>query len=83
MQLNGWSWSLTALGLFALVGLVWLPVVVIQILMSRKANRASSVATLGSDFHESFVSWFVLGVPAFLNVLGAFYLMVAKPLPLA
>lgn len=87
MQLNGWSltspWSLATLGLFALVGLLWLPVVVIQILMSRAANRATSIAALGPAFHRSFVSWFVLGIPAFLIVIVIFYLMVAKPLPLS
>lgn len=86
MQLNSWSllspWSIVVLALFALVGLLWLPVVVIQILMSREANRAASVAGLGARFHRRFIWWFVLGVPAFVIVVGIFYLMVAKPLPL-
>lgn len=86
MDMNGWSltspWSLTVLALYLLVGALWLPVVVIQILMSRAANRASSVASLEPAFHQRFVLWFVLGVPAFLLVVGIFYLMVAKPLAL-
>jgi len=87
MNLNGWPltspWSMAALGMFALVGLLWLPVVVIQILMSREANRAASVAALSGRFHRSFIYWFVLGVPAFLIVLAIFYLMLAKPLSVA
>ncbi len=87
MQLNGWSlyspWAVTVIGLFVLVGLLWLPVIVIQVVMSRAATRAASVAALGAGFHRSFVLWFVLGVPAFLIVIGLFYLMVAKPLPLS
>jgi uncharacterized membrane protein len=87
MTLNGWPldspWALTALGLFVLVGMLWLPVIVIQVLMSRAANRAASVAALGPGFHRSFTLWFVLGVPAFLIVVAIFYLMVAKPLPLS
>ena len=86
MRMNGWPldspWALTALGLFALVGLLWLPVVVIQVLMSRAADRADSTAALDPGFHRSFTLWFVLGVPAFLIVIVLFYLMVAKPLSL-
>lgn len=87
MRLNGWPltspWAMTTVGLFLLVGLLWLPVIVIQVLMSRAANRATSVSVLGPAFHRSFILWFVLGVPAFLIVLVIFYLMVAKPLSLA
>jgi uncharacterized membrane protein len=87
MQLNGWAltspWALAALGLFLLVGALWLPVIVIQVLMSRAANRATSVAALEPGFHRRFMLWFVLGVPAFLIVVAIFYLMVAKPLSLA
>lgn len=87
MYLNGWAfdspWARAAIGLFTAVGLLWLPVVVIQILMSRAAERAPSIAALRPGFHRSFTLWFVLGVPAFLLVLVLFYLMVAKPLPLA
>lgn len=87
MRLNGWPldspWALASIGLFVVVGLLWLPVIVIQVLMSRAANRAPSIAALGPVFHRSFVLWFVLGVPAFLIVLGILYLMVVKPLPLA
>lgn len=85
VHLNQWSltspWALTVLGLYGLVGLFWLPVVAIQVLMSREAARVSSVAELGDGFHRRFRVWFVLGVPAFLLVIGIFYLMIALPLP--
>ena len=85
INLNQWSllspWSLSVLALYATVGALWLPVVVIQILMSREANRAPTIADLSPGFHRQFLAWFVLGVPAFLIVLLLFYLMVAKPLP--
>lgn len=87
MEMNGWPldspWALTVIGLFLAVGLLWLPVIVIQVLMSRAANRAPAVVALGPAFHRSFLLWFVLGVPAFLIVLVIFYLMVAKPLALS
>lgn len=84
VHLNNWSlispWSLTVLGLYGLVGLLWLPVVVIQILMSSEADKASSIADLKESFHRRYLIWFVLGVPAFFIVIGIFYLMIALPL---
>ena len=84
VNLNQWSflspWSLTVLGLYSVVGLFWLPVVVIQILMSREADRVSSIAELKPGFHRRYLTWFALGVPAFLIVTLIFYLMIAKPL---
>lgn len=85
INLNQWSlassWSLVVFGLYAAVGAFWLPVVAIQILMSREANRAPSIDHLKPDFHRRYLIWFALGVPAFLIVIGLFYLMIAKPLP--
>jgi uncharacterized membrane protein len=82
MHLNAWSfdspWSVAVLGLFLLVGVLWLPVVVIQVLMCREANRVATVADLSARFHRRFISWFVLGVPAFIVVLVIFLLMVAS-----
>lgn len=84
VHMNQWSltspWSLTVLGLYVLVGAFWLPVVVIQILMSREAAVARSMSDLTATFHRRFLIWFVLGVPAFLIVIVIFYLMIAKPL---
>jgi len=84
INLNQWSllspWSITVIGLYGAVGLLWVPVIVIQILMSREANKASSVAELKPGFHRRYLTWFALGVPAFLIVIYVFYLMIAKPL---
>jgi uncharacterized membrane protein len=84
VHLNNWSlfspWALTVLSLYGVVGLLWLPVVVIQVCMSREAARASSIAVLPEGFHRRYRIWFVLGVPAFLIVIGIFYLMIAIPL---
>lgn len=84
MQIDSWSptspWALTVVGLFTAVGICWLPVVVIQVMLSREAERVASVAGLSATFHRRFKTWFVLGIPAFLLVIALFYLMVAKPL---
>jgi uncharacterized membrane protein len=84
MHLNSWPmlspWSMTVLILYVLIGLLWLPVLVIQIAMSREAERAVSTKNLTADFHRRFIAWFILGIPAFIIVLVIFYLMVVKPL---
>lgn len=65
--------------LYLLTGACWVPVVFIQIRLSREAERAVSIAALPDAFHQWFRRWFVLGVPAFLAVMAIFLLMVAKP----
>lgn len=85
LRLDSWSvlsvWSVTVLSLFIIIGLLWLPVVVIQIAMSREASRAGSIKDLSVRFHRRFLLWFSLGVPAFIAVIVMFLLMVTKPLP--
>lgn len=84
MQLHGWShtspWSITTWSLFALTGACWLPVVVMQIRLSREADRVPSIEALPARFHRWFRLWFVLGIPAFASVVLLFYLMIAKPI---
>ena len=84
LHLNGWSlaspWVLASAGLFVLIGCLWLPVVYLQIELSREAQAALSIAALSPRFHRRFIYWFILGVPAFVGVVILFFLMVAKPL---
>lgn len=85
LHLNHWSlaspWALTSIGIFVLVGCFWLPVVYLQLALSREAQTASSVTSLTPRFHRRFRFWFVLGVPAFLSVVWLFYLMISKITP--
>jgi uncharacterized membrane protein len=85
MNLLGWSqaspWALLVWTLFVFVGLCWLPVVAIQIRLSREAQAAPSTERLAPRFHRLFRVWFGLGIPAFAAVVALFYLMVARPLP--
>lgn len=72
-------WVLAALGLYALTGACWLPVVAIQIRLARLAERArTSGSPLPPEFVRSMRLWFLLGWPAFLAVLAIFWLMVRK-----
>jgi uncharacterized membrane protein len=86
MNLLGWPlaspWSIAAWSLFGFTGACWLPVVAMQIWLSREADRVASVEALPARFHRWFRLWFLLGVPAFTAVVLLFYLMIAKPLPI-
>lgn len=80
----GWSWqspwTLSVLALFALAGACWLPVVWIQIQLSRLANAAPIIAQLPPEFLKLFRIWFLLGLPAFASVVSLIFMMVAKPM---
>jgi uncharacterized membrane protein len=84
MRVLGWplvsTWSLAVFGLYVFAGVCWLPVLAIQELLRREAQRATSIAALSEKFHRRFCAWFALGVPAFAAVLAIYWLMVAKPL---
>ena len=73
-------WLFFSILLYAIVGYCWLPVVWIQVRMKRLAEDAALAhKPLPPEYHRYFRWWFALGWPAFLGVLGIFYLMVAKP----
>lgn len=80
----GWSltepWILGALALYALAGLAWLPVVVLQIRMRDLARSAAAGdAPLPTAYHRLFRWWFALGFPGFGAVVAIFWLMITKP----
>jgi uncharacterized membrane protein len=81
---QGWPlttpWLLLSLGLYALAGACWLPVVWLQIRMQRLATAALEAGTeLPDAYRRCFHWWFALGWPAFSAVILVFYLMVVKP----
>jgi uncharacterized membrane protein len=66
------------LALYVFVGICWLPVVALQIQLRDAAVAARSVAELDARFHRRFRTWFVLGWPAFVGVMGLFGLMLTR-----
>ena len=73
-------WILASLALFALVGLCWLPVVAMQMRMHSLADAAAKAdGPLSAEFDSLYRTWFALGWPAFISVLGIIALMVFKP----
>ena len=77
----GQSWIAVSLALYVLIGLCWLPVVVLQIRMRDLAEAAVAAGepALPARYHALARVWFWLGWPAFLSMLAIFWLMIAKP----
>lgn len=80
----GWPWTtpwlLLSLGLYAVAGLCWLPVVVMQIDMAKMATQAQSQNTpLPEAYWRKSKQWETLGYPAFVAMLAVYFLMVYKP----
>ena len=83
-HLAGWpldsAWIVSALVLYALAGVCWLPVVVLQLRMAAMAEQAWQTGTpLPEAYHRHARAWTWLGIPAFTAMLVVYYLMVAKP----
>jgi uncharacterized membrane protein len=73
-------WLLLTFALYVLAFSCWAPVVWLQIKAQRLAQTAlDSGEPLGADYRRTMSIWFVLGWPAFLGLLGVYWLMVAKP----
>ena len=81
----GWSltdfWIATALVLYVVTGLFWLPVVWIQIQLRNMAREASAAGiALPARYFRLYRIWFACGFPAFFSVLGILWLMLTKPM---
>lgn len=80
----GWPWTapwlMLSLGLYAIAGMCWLPVVVMQINMAKMADHAHSQNTpLPDAYWRKSKQWETLGYPAFIAMLVVYFLMVYKP----
>ena len=73
-------WLVVAYGLYALAFACWAPVVWLQIRATRLAEAAlASGEPLSADYRRAMRLWFALGWPAFIGLMGVFWLMVARP----
>jgi uncharacterized membrane protein len=74
------GWVALSLILYAVAGACWLPVVWLQLRMRDLARVADNAgAPLPPVYWRHAGVWFWLGVPAFVALLGVYWLMVAKP----
>lgn len=73
-------WLVWTYALYALAGICWIPVVLIQIRMKQMLDRqAGGEAIDQAAYNRLFRWWFALGWPAFGGLIAVFFLMVAKP----
>jgi len=73
------NWVAISLALYVLAGICWIPVVWLQIRMSKLADEALKQQTsLSDDYWWYARTWFWLGVPAFISMVLVVFLMVFK-----
>ena len=73
-------WLATSLGLYAVAGLFWIPVVFMQIEMRDLARVADARGEpLPPRYFALFRRWFWFGIPGFGSVMLILWLMIAKP----
>jgi uncharacterized membrane protein len=73
-------WLATSLGLYAVAGLFWIPVVFMQIEMRDLARLAAAQNTpLPARYFMLYRRWFLFGIPGFGAVMAILWLMIAKP----
>jgi uncharacterized membrane protein len=74
-------WLLVSLGLYAVAGLFWVPVIFMQIEMRDLAQAAvAQHAPLPPRYFALFRRWFLFGIPGFGSVMMILWLMIAKPI---
>jgi uncharacterized membrane protein len=84
VHLAGWSlhepWLVVTYGLYGIAFACWAPVVWLQIKAQRLAQQALETGrALGPEYYRTMLCWFLLGWPAFLGLVGVYWLMIAKP----
>lgn len=74
------GWLALAILLYFFVGACWLPVVWLQLQMHKMVKETKAGGTPLPSRYETYArGWFALGWPAFISVIGIFYLMIVKP----
>ena len=73
-------WLMASLGLYAVAGLFWIPVVFMQIEMRDLAGAAvAQSGPLPPRYFVLFRRWFLFGIPGFGSVMLILWLMITKP----
>ena len=73
-------WLMSALGLYAVAGLFWVPVIFMQMEMRDLARAAASQnQPLPPRYFALIRRWCLFGIPGFGSVMAILWLMIAKP----
>ena len=73
-------WISASLGLYAVAGLFWVPVIFMQIEMRDLARIAAAQnGPLPPRYFALFHRWFLFGIPGFGSVMIILWLMISKP----
>lgn len=85
IALKGYSllspWVVGSIIGYVIAGICWLPVVWLQIHCRDLATKAwINNEPLPPEYKKYFSIWVLLGIPAFLALIGVFYLMTNKPM---
>ena len=73
-----WIWG--SIAGYVIAAVCWFPVVYLQIKMRDFAVQSELLNTeLPQSYFRYFKYWFCLGWPAFISLVGVFYLMTNKP----
>ena len=74
------GWIVLSIALYIITGVFWLPVLWMQMRMrDLAAEAAANDLPLPPDYRRLYNLWFAFGFPAFLSVVGIFWLMIARP----
>jgi uncharacterized membrane protein len=74
------SWLVVTYLLYAVAATCWFCVVWLQLRIADMARRSVAAGgPLPPEYHRTMRLWFRLGWPAFIGLVGVFWLMVAKP----
>jgi len=84
IYLKGYSvlsfWVYASILGYVIAGACWLPVVWLQMRCRDLAFAALARQTaLSAEYQRYFRIWVLLGIPAFITLVGVFYLMTNKP----
>jgi uncharacterized membrane protein len=84
VYLKGYSllslWVLGSIAGYLIAGACWLPVVWLQMRCRDLAIQAAADKTpLPAVYQHYFRIWWLLGIPAFIALMGVFYLMTNRP----
>ncbi len=76
-------WFYWVISLFVLVGICWLPVVVIQYRLRDLAKESLQKNEINQKLNNVMKIWIVLGIIAFSAIIVIYWLMIFKPFPIA